>query len=157
MKPPVLRSLFRHPLRCVSLALVACAGFSAANPAPPTVRADNAWIRWLPEGLPAAAYLTLTDSGDAPAVLIGASSPSYGSISLHRSVETGGTMSMVPVEKITINPHSSLDFGLAHYHMMLMQPKAGVRPGAHVPITLSFVDGTALEVDFEVRPGDAAS
>jgi copper(I)-binding protein len=149
--------LFPYPLRHLSLALLACAGLAVANPAPPTLRADNAWIRWLPEGLPAAAYLTLTDSGDAPAVLIGASSPSYGSISFHRSMEAGGSMSMQPVEKITIHPHSSLDFGLAHYHMMLMEPKAAVRPGARVPITLAFLDGSALEVDFEVRSGDAAS
>jgi copper(I)-binding protein len=146
-----------HPLRRLCLALLACAGLAAANPAGPTLRADNAWIRWLPAELPGAGYVTLTDSGDAPAVLIGASSPSYGSISLHRSMQAGDEMSMVPVEKITIHAHSSLDFALAHYHMMLMEPKANVRPGVRVPITLSFEDGSTLDVDFEVRPGDAAS
>jgi len=141
----------------LACALLACAAFGAGTAAPPTVRAENAWIRWLPAGLPAAGYVTLTDSGDAPASLVGATSPIYANISLHRSHDSGGTMSMMPVEKITLRPHSTLDFALAHYHLMLMDPRSGVAPGAHVPITLSFEDGSVLEVQFEVRPADAAS
>jgi copper(I)-binding protein len=136
--------------------LLACAPAMAAPiSAPPTLQAEDAWIRWLPAGLPAAGYLTLTDSGDSPAVLVGVTSSAFARISLHRSVDAGGMMSMEPVSKITIRPHSSLSFTLAHYHLMLMDPTSAVKPGAHVPMMLEFADGSVLKVDFEVRPADS--
>jgi len=122
----------------------------AATSETPTVRVENAWIRWLPAGVPEGGYATLTNTGEKAATLIAASSPDYGEVSIHRSVEQGGTLSMVPVQKIAINPHSTVDFVATGYHFMLMQPRKAQKPGDHVPITLRFAEGT-LTVQFEVR------
>jgi copper(I)-binding protein len=119
-----------------------------------TIRIDDAWIRWLPAGLPAGGYITLTNIGEKPVVLIAASSPLYGEVSVHRSVNRGGSVEMVPIKQITINPHSSLDFSALGYHLMLMQPSRTLEGGEHVPITLRFADGSSLTVPFDVRkPG----
>jgi copper(I)-binding protein len=142
----------RPPLSLLLLALL----LPAAIAATPAVRAENAWIRWLPANLPAAGYATLVNSGDVPEVLIGASSPDYGEVSLHQNLIRDGNVEMRPVERIAINPHSSLRLAAAGYHMMLMQPSKALKPGDRVTITLRFLSGT-LAVQFEVRPADSPS
>ncbi len=125
-----------------------------ATPVPtatPRIRVDVAWIRWLPAGLPAGGYMSLTNMGDTAVNLVAASSPAYAEVSIHRSVENGGTIVMQPVAQITIEPHSGVDFSAAGYHFMLMQPTKPLEPGGRVPISLRFADGSSLEVQFEVR------
>lgn len=134
-----------------------------ANPAPsnsppapkPTIRVLAAWIRWLPAGLPAAGYLTLTNTGDKALALESASSPSYGDVSIHRSITHGTTEEMVPVKAITLEPHQTLEFQSTGYHLMLMQPTASADTSAKIPITLRFSDGSVLTVQFEVRKNPA--
>jgi copper(I)-binding protein len=129
----------------------------AINPvaaATPSIRADAAWVRWLPAGLPAGGYVTLTNTGARAVVLIAASSPDYAEVSVHRSAERAGNMEMRPVAKITIDPHSSLNFAATGYHLMFMQPNRSLKPGDEVPVTLHFADGSALTVAFAVRGAD---
>lgn len=137
-----------------ALASVVLAGMPAFAGTPaqtPTVRIEDAWIRWLPAGVPAGGYATLTNTGDKPLVLIAVSSPDYGEVSMHRSVVHQGMMEMTPVARIAIAAHSSLDFAATGYHFMLMQPTKSVKLGDRVPITLRFADGASLTVQFEVR------
>jgi copper(I)-binding protein len=63
---------------------------------------------------------------------------------------------MRPVERITLDPHSSLRLAAAGYHMMLMQPNKTLKPGDRVTITLRFLSGI-LTAQFEVRPADASA
>jgi copper(I)-binding protein len=139
---------------------VACAALAGAAAwsadAAPSIRIDDAWIRWLPGNLPAAGYTTLTNSGEEPVILTGASSPAYGDVSLHRSRTQAGNVEMVPVERIPIGPHASLSFAAAGYHLMLMQPNRPIQPGDHVPITLHFAGGSSLTVSFAVHQPDSA-
>ena len=136
------------------LALIPLANAFALAGAPaetPPIRVEDAWIRWLPAGLPAGGYATLTNMGEKPLDLIAASSPAYAEVSIHRSVEQGGTISMEPVQRITIRAHATVDFAAKGYHLMLMQAKQPLKPGDRVPMTLRFSDGVELTVPFEVR------
>ena len=117
----------------------------------PSIRVENAWIRWLPTGLPAGGYLTLINTGDRALILIAASSPAFGEVMLHRTRNRAGTVEMLPVERITIEAHTTLDFASLGYHLMLMQESQPLRAGDRVPITLHFADGASLTVSFEVR------
>jgi copper(I)-binding protein len=128
----------------------------AAIAATPAVRAEKAWIRWLPANLPAAGYATLVNIGNQPEVLIGASSPDYGEVSIHQNVNRDGTVEMRPVERIVIDPHSSLRLAAAGYHMMLMQPNKALKPGDRATITLRFLSGI-VTAQFEVRPADSSA
>jgi copper(I)-binding protein len=118
------------------------------------VRVEDAWIRWLPAGIPAGGYLTLVNDGDRPVVLVAAESPDYGEISLHVTRNQNGMSHMVSVSNIVVAPHSRLSFAAAGYHMMLMQPTVARHPGDEVPITLRFADGGSLSVKFRVRRPD---
>jgi len=146
----------RSEFICVitATASVALAGLPAIGAMPaeaPTIRVDDAWIRWLPAGVPAGGYATLTNTGDKPLMLMAVSSPDYGEVAIHRSVEHQGMMEMTPVAQIAIVAHSTLNFAAAGFHLMLMQPNKAVKLGDRVPITLRFADGASLTVQFEVR------
>jgi hypothetical protein len=126
-----------------------------AADAPPAPRIEDAWIRWLPGNLPEGGYLRITNVGDVPLVLLGASSPEFAQISLHRSVNQGGSMSMEPVAQLRIAPHASVDFAANGYHLMLMQPRSTLKPGDGVPILLRFASGPSISVRFAVRGAEA--
>jgi copper(I)-binding protein len=126
------------------------AAMRAAN-APPGLEITDAWIRWLPASLPAGGYATLRNTGRTPQVLIGASSPGYGGVSMHQSSLRGDTAVMQPVKEITIPPGATVSFATAGYHLMLEHPTAPVQPGDHVAIALHFAGGSSVNVPFEVR------
>jgi len=136
--------------------LVAAAGESAGPADTVGPRVDAAWIRWLPGGIPAAGYLTLTNLGARPVTLLSASSPAFGDISLHRTVSRGASMEMQSVARITVPPHATLAFETTGYHLMLMHPAGSVKPGMHLTLTLRFADAPPQPVDFEVRNPDGS-
>jgi copper(I)-binding protein len=142
-------------------ALLVWASFGSASPgalgAAPAIRVDDAWIRWLPAGVPAAGYLTLVNAGDSSLALIAAESADFGSVTIHRSVAREGTMRMEEVKEIAVGPHSRLDFGAQGYHLMLMNPLRPIESAKQIPITLRFRDGTSLTIPFEVRKPEAGA
>lgn len=140
---------------CVALACTAAPAFAATSAR--SVQATDAWIRWLPAGLPASGYVILRNTSDKPVVLLGAESPDYGSTMLHETRNKGGVSEMVNVDKITIRAHSTIAISPGGYHIMLIREKKQVQPGDRVPITLQFEGGDELTVNFEVRNADGRS
>jgi copper(I)-binding protein len=115
------------------------------------VQVDDAWIRWLPADVPSAGYMTLVNKGSADRVLTAVTSPAYGEVSIHQSLEDHGVSSMRPVGAITLKPHAVVHFSEGGYHLMLMQPRRPLHPGDKVVMTLRFAEGPPLDVVFSVR------
>jgi hypothetical protein len=115
------------------------------------VQIRKAWIRWLPGGIPLAGYATLANVSDQPLVLTSATSLAFHDLSLHQTLQTGGTVRMSPLDRVSLAPHTTLDFEARGIHLMLMQPRETVDPHGLVPITLHFGDGSSLTVPFQVR------
>jgi periplasmic copper chaperone A len=132
---------------------LACAFISSA--ATLDIRVEDAWIRWLPANLPAAGYFTLVNTGNRAEVLLGASSVDFRDVSLHQSRNNAGTMEMRPVDRIVIDPHSSMRLQDAGYHLMLMQPNRTLKPGDRVTMVLRFEGGT-VTAQLEVRAPDSS-
>jgi copper(I)-binding protein len=128
--------------------LTAAAG--AQSPAA-SVDVRDAWIRWLPSGLPAAGYMTLINRSDRPLELTAVSSDAYQEIGLHHSMNHEGMSHMEAVKQISVPPHSTVPFAPAGYHLMLMQPTHTLAPGDHVTLVLHFAGGAERAVSFEVR------
>jgi periplasmic copper chaperone A len=118
---------------------------------------SDAWIRWLPENLPAAGYVTLRNAGDQPVTLVGASSPEYGAVMFHESRNQKGIDRMVALQSVRIAPHCQVSFAPAGYHIMLMQPTKAINPGDRVSLTLRFADGQSLQIRFAVRRPDGSA
>lgn len=143
----------------VLLALGVFAGATAASataPAKAALQIGHAWIRWLPANLPAAAYAVIVNHGDANARLIGADSPDYGMVMLHRSRLEQGSSLMQAVSGMEIPAHSEAALAPGGYHLMLSEPRRAIRPGDTVKLILHFADGAALQADFPVRPANAS-
>ena len=114
----------------------------------------EAWFRYLLASIPAGGYLTLANTGAAPAVLTGVSSPGCGMLMLHRTETVGGTDRMVAVRQVTVPPHGQVRFAPGGYHLMCVEPR--MHPGQMVPVTLRFADGSRITVRFPVRGANGA-
>ncbi|MBN9546413.1 MAG: copper chaperone PCu(A)C [Alphaproteobacteria bacterium] len=121
-----------------------------AAPAAP-LRIEAPWMRALPGSVPAGGYFVLHNDGKAMVTLTGAQSPACGMLMLHLSENQGGMSSMRHVDSIDVAPGGTLEFKQGGYHLMCMQPGPAIKPGASVPVTLTFKDGATVTANFPVR------
>jgi copper(I)-binding protein len=129
---------------------------AAVTPVHANILVEHPWIRWLPANLPAGGYVVIANDGRAPERLVGASSPDYARVMLHRSQEVNGVDVMTAVSGIDIPAHGSVKLAPGGYHLMLMHAKRAIKPGDKVTMTLHFAGGEALQVDFPVLPANAS-
>ncbi|MBU9259862.1 copper chaperone PCu(A)C [Burkholderia multivorans] len=126
-----------------------CAGAHAY--AAGAITAQGAWVRWLPNKLPAGGYVTLVNAGDKPVDLVDVDSPDYGMAMLHQTVSNGSTQKMEMVDKLTIPARGKVDIAPGGYHFMLEEPKHAIKPGDTVRLRLKFSDGETLDTSFAVK------
>jgi hypothetical protein len=126
------------------------AALTAAYASPPPVTVSQAYIRWLPGDLPMAGYFLITSHAASPLYLVGATSPAFGAVMLHRSVEQGGVSHMEHVDRVTLEPAGTVEFAPGGYHLMLMQRMQDMHAGQEVPVTLRFSDGETVTARFKV-------
>jgi len=123
----------------------------AAHAAGTTISAQDAWVRWLPDNLPAGGYVTLKNDGDKSVDLVRVTSDDYASVMLHRTIPDGSTQKMVMVHALTVPAHGSVSVAPGGYHLMLEQAKHKVAPGDTVHVKLQFSDGETLDTPFTVK------
>lgn len=133
-------------------ALFLAAGLALATAASAAdLRISDAWIRLLPGGAPSGGYFTVHNDSAVPVELVDASSPDFAHTMMHRTVTSGTTSRMEGVERVTVPAHGELRFAPGGYHLMLMQPTAGVKVGGEVTVALTFSGGRTLSARFPVR------
>ncbi|TDY23731.1 hypothetical protein B0G81_4122 [Paraburkholderia sp. BL6665CI2N2] len=115
------------------------------------VSVKDAWVRWLPNNLPAAGYATLVNASDKPVDLVDISSNDYGGAMLHQTVSNGSSQKMVMVDKLTVPAHGQVSIAPGGYHVMLEDAKHKVAPGDTVHLKLKFSDGETLDTPFAVK------
>lgn len=134
-------------LEClVATVLLAPVTAMAAN-----VTVSNAWFRALPSNLPAGGYFVLKNSGTKDLTLTGAQSAACGMLMLHKSTESSGMDMMSDVSSIDVAVGATVTFAPGGYHLMCMNPKSSLKPGADVPVTLQFSDGSTASATFAVK------
>lgn len=107
-------------------------------------------MRLLPGDLPAAGYFTLRNTGDNDITLVGAQSPAFGNVEMHRSVNQDGVTSMQPVPQIELAAGEQVGFAPQGYHLMLMERTRSLAIGEEVEVILLFEDEQRLTVKFQV-------
>ena len=99
-----------------------------------------------------AAYFKLTNKGDKPRYLTGATSPLSKRVELHTHIEKDGVMKMRRVKKpIEIAPGKTVLFAPAGHHVMLFGMEQKLKDGDKLPLTLIFKDGTKHAVIAKVE------
>jgi copper(I)-binding protein len=146
-----------QPMRMLRrwLAMALCMAFAGlAQAAEGPVSVEHARIRWLPGDLPLAGYFDLTNKGQRPLTLTGASSEAFGDVMMHRTIHRGGQASMVSAHDLRVLPGQTLHFAPDGYHLMLMDRTRPLAVGDHVPIRLTFSGGRSMDVTFTVGGAD---
>lgn len=114
------------------------AAAAASSPAAAGVlAASGGWVRATPPGMPMlAGYVTLANASDAPVTLVGASSPAFEAVELHRTEIVDGVSRMRAAGEQVIAPGGTLALAPGGLHMMLMRPVAPIGAGDTVEVTL---------------------
>jgi copper(I)-binding protein len=143
-KGPNVKTLFPRTAIVVANLLIAAPAFAA------NVQISGAWFRALPAHLPAGGYFTLKNNG-AAVQLKSAQSPACAMLMLHRSANVGGMESMTMVDRVDVPAGGTIAFAPGGYHLMCTMPTSAMTPGARVPVTLGFSDGSSVTVPFAVK------
>lgn len=120
-------------------------GTAPASAAAAPARVAEATVRLaIVAGRPAAGYFTLSALA-APVELVRVTSPAA-RVELHDTSMAGGIMRMNALPSVRVAAGHALRFRPGGAHLMLFDIAAGVRPGATLPLTFIFADGTRLAV-----------
>jgi periplasmic copper chaperone A len=127
-----------------------------ANPA--TARACeievvDAWIRPAPPGVDRrAAYVTLRNSGTETCRMMSVSSPSFRSVSIHRTQIVDGIARMRRLGEVEIAPGGMLSMAPGGIHLMLMGRPPDPQAPIELDVTFSDGDHLPIELRLEVSP-----
>ena len=132
----------RPDLALVAFALLVVAGCSAGE-----LTVSDARIRDLIPGQDkTVAYLTLTNPGAEPRVLVGAETDAARTVEIHTTRRDGDVMRMRRLSRVEIPGHGEVRFEPGGHHLMLF----GVRSlDERVEIRLIFEDDTVRTAVFE--------
>ena len=136
------------------LAMLILAGLGGA--AAGAISVADAWARPTIPTRPGAGYLTLTNTGDAPVVLVGAEAEGAATVEMHTTAEENGVVKMLRLESLVIAPGEEVVFEPGGSHLMFMGLAEPLAEGDTFPATLLFEDAAPVEVTFAVGAGPGA-
>ena len=115
-----------------------------------TIELTDGWAK-AGEGM-TGVFGTLVNDGDADISLESVESPSAGMIELHETVTSGGSSTMREVDGgFTIPAGGSFELAPGGNHIMFMDMPKALLAGDEVPLTLTFDNGSTLEVSVLVK------
>jgi len=115
-------------------------------------KVHDGWVRLVPGGGMDAGYAVIDNPCSTPAIITGATSPSYADVSVHESTMANGMSQMRPVDALRIDPKSQVELKPGSYHLMLMAPRMRPKAGQRVTILFQLQDGRTTGGVFEARP-----
>lgn len=120
----------------------------------PQVR--DGWVRLPPVAMPMMAGFGRVENRCAvPVTIVGVSSPAFGDVSLHETRTVDGVSRMRALPELRIAPDGVATLKPGGMHLMLMQPRAPLKPGSKVVVEFALQGGGILRGEFLVRkPGD---
>ena len=111
----------------------------------------EARIKNLPPSVPVrAGYLSIHNSSESSVSIVSLRSDAFASVEIHRSVMKDGMMSMEPVDRLTIDPGTSLQLAPGGLHLMMMHPVEATRPGDDIEVILQLDDGSEQRLMMKV-------
>lgn len=99
-----------------------------------------------PPGDVAAAYLHITNDGDRGDTLLSVRTDASRLAELHETVMDGASVSMRPVDALTIPAGETVALDPGGFHVMLIDPVAPLAEGGQVRLVLTFEAAGEIEV-----------
>ena len=143
MKRPMLAVPLLAALAAGVHVLPALAGGAA-------LEVTDAWARPTIPTRPGAGYFTLTNTGDEPALLIGAEAERAEKVEIHTTEERNGVINMNRLESLKVSPGETVVFEPGGHHLMLMGLAEPLAVGEVFPAALIFEDAGEVAVEFTV-------
>ena len=118
------------------------------------IEIGSAWARAsLKEARTGGGYFTLANKGAAPDRLVAASSPAAGRIEIHAIKVVGSELRMRELaDGLALAPGTTLTLKPRGYHLMLLDLKAPLEPGARTPVVLTFEKAGNIDIELIVAP-----
>lgn len=132
--------------------LAASVPVSLAETSPPVLIVTEAWARKAPGVDMAAVYLSLSNTGVKPIIVVGVQSPAAQSSMIHESAVRNGQAQMRMKDRIVIVPGQKVSFAPGGLHIMLSGLKGTFAVGRSVPLVLLTADGAQVAVAAVVKP-----
>jgi copper(I)-binding protein len=145
-------------IRALAIAALVATGFSGfsarAGDCLPQVR--DGWVRLPAVAMPMmAGFSRIENRCAAPLVIVGVSSPAFSDTSLHETRIVDGVSRMRALPEVRIAPHGVAALKPGGMHLMLMAPRAPLKPGSRVVVEFALQGGGTLRGEFVVRkPGE---
>lgn len=116
------------------------------------VTVSDQWASAAESGM-AAVFGTFANAGHHEARIVSGASPIAGRVEVHEvTADATGTKTMHPkAGGIVVPAAGTHELAPGGDHLMLMDLKAPLSPGADVPVTVTFEDGSTLDVTAQVR------
>lgn len=114
---------------------------------------ETPWSRATPPGANVAAgYMTVRNDGAQSLRFRGGSTPAAEHVEIHAMEVVDDVMQMRELaEGLEIAPGETLALEPGGYHLMLFGLLEPLQAGARIPLTLTFEDGTDIDVELEVH------
>lgn len=123
--------------------LIACAApLAARDTARDAIIVNNAWVRaTVPGQKVTGLFLRIESAG--PATLVGVSVPVdvAGETEIHETLRHGDMAHMQRVDRVELAAGKPLELKPGGHHVMLIDLRQPLSPGAAVPVTLKFLQG----------------
>ena len=134
------------------LALLFAAIASQAGARECAAAMKDGWVRLPPAATPMmAGFGRIANPCPAPVVIVSASSPAFGEVSLHETRIVDGVNRMRELEQLRIVPDGDAIFKPGGMHLMLMRPHAPLKEGSKVVVVFKLQDGRELLSELVVR------
>ena len=136
--------------RFLALLLAASAFHAGAKECAPAV--TEGWVRLPPSAMPMmAGFGRIANPCPKPVVIVSASSPDFGEVSIHETRNVDGVSRMREVEQLQIASGDSAALKPGGLHLMLMQPRASLKEGSRVVVSFKLQDGREILSELVVR------
>lgn len=141
-------------LLAAALLLAACApeqdnapaATATADGAATTPAITGAWVRQVPPAARmTAGYLTISNPGSEPLVIVGAESPLFNAVEVHGTEMVDGMARMRQQDSLTVPPGGTVSLEPGGLHLMLMQAVDSIPAEGEIPLALLLADGERLE------------
>ncbi|MEP6907199.1 MAG: copper chaperone PCu(A)C [Pseudoxanthomonas sp.] len=110
------------------------------------------WVRLPPAAMPMmAGFGRITNPCAMPVVIVSASSPAFGDVSLHETRNIDGVNRMRELQELRVAPDGSATLKPGGMHLMLMQPRAPLKEGSKVVVKFTLQDGREMLAELVVR------
>ena len=140
MKPPHINK-FSPMLLLTAFSIVGC-----GESGPELSVAEVQIVAPAPGRSASVAYMTITNRGGTPAVLMRISSKQYATVELHETVLVNGVARMQALDYITIDANGSTGLAPGGKHVMLFEPSQAWLPDNNISLQLHFESGAILMV-----------